>query len=236
MVINIFDKSFVVEDLPNRTPFWEGVKRGSWEPETFHILKRFLRSDRSYLDIGAWIGPTALYGCQLAKTCYAFEPDPVAFDELEHNRNLNPDLKNLLLYKAAIGANESRFIKLGAHDRYGDSMTSLLSNKNEITVDQLSLTAAIEMKEDLNFIKMDIEGGEAIILPSAIGIIQKLHPTLYLSLHGPMFPGGFEAYFNRIMEVIGSYKKIYTAQGIPITFEEIPMLHGFQAIVCTNEL
>lgn len=236
MVINIFDKSFVVEDLPKRVPFWNGVQRGSWEPETFHVFKHFLREDRSYLDIGAWIGPTALYGCQLAKMCYAFEPDPVAFEELEYNRNLNPNFKNLLLYKAAIGASESPQTMIGFHDNYGDSMSSLLSDKGKMKVDQLSLTAAIEMKEDLNFIKMDIEGGEAIVLPSAIGIIQKRHPTLYLSLHGPMFPRGFEAYFARIMETIGSYKKIYTAQGIPITFEEIPMLHGFQTIVCTNEL
>ena len=42
--------------------FWGKVQRNEWEPATFKIIKHFLdgHSDASYIDFGAWIGPTVL--------------------------------------------------------------------------------------------------------------------------------------------------------------------------------
>src|ERR1700687_4776653 len=53
-----------------------------------------------YIDVGAWIGPTLLYGCQLAKMAYGLEPDPIAFAELEQHR---PEPGNPRQHSAAPG-------------------------------------------------------------------------------------------------------------------------------------
>jgi hypothetical protein len=82
-----FDVERNVEYNPN---FWEMVSSNIWEPYTFDILEKFLSKQHSYLDIGAWVGPTTLFGAQLAKKCYAFEPDPVAYSALIRNLDLNP--------------------------------------------------------------------------------------------------------------------------------------------------
>src|SRR6267143_3643123 len=65
--------------------FWRDLQKGKWEPSTFTIFDKFLNKQHSYIDIGAWWGPTVLYGCQLARHCYAVEPDPIAFQELKNN-------------------------------------------------------------------------------------------------------------------------------------------------------
>ena len=81
------DKTFFV-DSSNNTSFWAQLQVGVWEPETFKIFDIFLDKNHSYIDLGAWIGPTVLYGCQNAKFCYAVEPDPVAFKNLKNNIDL----------------------------------------------------------------------------------------------------------------------------------------------------
>ena len=86
--ITIGNYAFAVEPGAHRR-FWERVARGDWEPETFVIFDRFIREDTLFVDIGAWIGSTALYGVQRADLCIAFEPDPVAFAELEINVAVN---------------------------------------------------------------------------------------------------------------------------------------------------
>ena len=117
--------------------FWKHVQNGKWEPETFTVLNKYLNRKHSYIDIGAWIGPTVLYGCQLAKHCYAFEPDPVAFQELRSNVRLNKALiPRITLCNLAL-SNSSRRIRLyqgtlpGHNSEWGNSMSSLLPSKDK---------------------------------------------------------------------------------------------------------
>lgn len=81
-------KAFYVNSS-NNANFWAQLQLGVWEPETFKIFDIFLDENHSYVDLGAWIGPTVLYGCQKAKFCYAIEPDPIAFKNLKKNIELN---------------------------------------------------------------------------------------------------------------------------------------------------
>ena len=84
MLIRLRNKQFQVSAGRN-TAFWQEVASGAWESDTFAIFDRFLDQQHSYIDIGTWIGPTLLYGCQLARRTYGLEPDPIAFAELEAN-------------------------------------------------------------------------------------------------------------------------------------------------------
>lgn len=215
--------------------FWNSVSSGSWEPYTFEIMKKYLRLYKSYIDIGAWIGPTVLYGAQLARNCFAFEPDSVAFKILMQNLAENPGIQNVIALNNAI-APATGPVRIGAHSHYGDSMTGFYGMKDHRTVSGISLESILAKLPDINFIKMDIEGGEAEILPAAISSLRgDRAPTLYLSLHGPMYPGSLEDYFNLIIPAIAQYKYILDGRGQQISLDGIRQLTGYQAIVCTNE-
>jgi FkbM family methyltransferase len=175
--------------------FWGSYEKGFWEPATRAIFKRFIDAQHSYIDMGAWIGPTLLLGCQLAKRCHGIEPDPIAYAELVENMAANRSLtNNVKLFNICI-APVSGEIGFGSQADGGDSMSSLLfaNGKTSWTVDGLNFQEWIKQNaiDDCNFIKIDIEGGEYTVLPTMAAYLQKHRPTLYLSLH-PCFLGELE--------------------------------------------
>ncbi|CAA6818561.1 MAG: FkbM family methyltransferase [uncultured Thiotrichaceae bacterium] len=188
-VIEKNNKRFNVA-ITEHVPFWKKVDKGRWEPHTFEIFDDFLSADHICLDIGGWIGPTALYAAQLAKHVYAFEPDPLAYQELEVNVNLNKLAEwssRLSIYNTAIAAH-SGTIRLGSRKRGGDSMSSVLfaDRSTSWEIQAITLQQFIEDKQlqhEKLFIKMDIEGGEYELIPSLKQLLSQYNVDLYLSVH-----------------------------------------------------
>src|SRR5262249_10904497 len=58
--------------------YWRQLAVGAWEKETFAIFAEHINKKTTVVDIGAFIGATALYAAYLGRRVYAFEPDPVA--------------------------------------------------------------------------------------------------------------------------------------------------------------
>jgi FkbM family methyltransferase len=170
--------------------FWEDVINGKWETQTFKVFERFLSPDVTYLDIGAWIGPTLLYAAQLSKQSFAFEPDPLAYQEILANVNLNPSISHVKVYEKLIGITNGK-TRLGSRDEGGDSMSSILFSDRETSwlVDSVTLPDFVKA-ENLRsplFIKIDIEGGEFALIPTLTNFFKNYQPlVLYLSLH-PQF-------------------------------------------------
>ena len=166
---------------------WNAIINNKWESDTFTIFDRFIDKKCSFIDIGSWIGPTVLYGSYLARKVYAIEPDPVAYSELKKNVTLNlPDSENISLFKICI-APESGEINFGNQDEWGNSRSSILfsdreTNQKTTGMDFTSFINTNNIKK-CNFIKMDIEGGEYLVLGGMKNYLQKIRPTLYLSLH-----------------------------------------------------
>jgi FkbM family methyltransferase len=186
MLIQIRNKSFQVSPAKH-SQFWHDVAAGVWEPETFAIFDRFLDAQHAFIDIGSWIGPTLLYGGQIAKAAYGLEPDPLAYSELETNIGLNKaSYPNIYLLNACAAPTTGQ-VRLGSRSEGGDSTSSvLLSNrKTHWVVKSLSFSDIIQQFNisDCNFIKMDIEGGEYALVPSMADYLRQHRPTLHLSLH-----------------------------------------------------
>jgi FkbM family methyltransferase len=218
---------FFVNDLNDK--FWHNFEKIGWENYTYIVFDVFLKKNCSYIDIGAWIGPTVLYGCQRAKHCFALEPDPVAFKTLQDNVNLNPSLKNkITLFNGCLGATcgEVRLgISSGLSDcGFGDSVSSMIFSESEksIKVNSLTIEKLIERYniEDCNFIKMDIEGGETILLPSMMDYLRKNKPTLYLSLH-PNWFRDMEKDSRIITNVLMTYKYLFFDNGPRIKRDDL---------------
>ncbi len=202
----------------NRSParFWNSVAAHEWENETFRIFETYLDERHSFIDIGAWIGPTVLFGSQLAKHCYAIEPDPVAYKLLTANIALNPTIApKITTVNQCISSNCGK-VNLGrASFTGGDSRSSLLFNEGpQWHVEATTLQKLINHYQimDCNFIKMDIEGGEVIVLPAIAEFLHRVKPTLFLSIHSMLFPNPEEDK-KKILDVLSPYAYIFDAQG-----------------------
>ncbi len=82
-----------------------------WEPKTFQNFFYLIDKETILVDFGTWIGPTILFGGQIAASTYGIEGDPAAYAEARINLNLNsqsPWVNKIHLQPACISAiNES---------------------------------------------------------------------------------------------------------------------------------
>ena len=52
--------------------FVPNIHYGNWEEDTFNILDHYQNPYKTYIDIGAWIGPTVLYSASKFKNVVCF--------------------------------------------------------------------------------------------------------------------------------------------------------------------
>ena len=205
------DKVFFVNSSP-QNHFWAQLQINLWEQNTFKIFDTFLDPDHSYIDLGAWIGPTVLYGCQKAKFCYAIEPDPVAFKQLKNNVKLNPSLISRINFSNSCIMNSSGITYITTKGEFGDSCSSTTFKKSSSSLEVPSTTLEQFFRDnsidDCNFIKIDIEGGEFAVLPAASKFLEEKKPTLHISLHPGMMENPKES-MRKIYDVISMYDVLY---------------------------
>jgi FkbM family methyltransferase len=207
--IHRYGKTFFVSSNFHYFLFW---KNKSWEKDTYRFLEKYLDKDHSFIDIGAWIGPIVLFAAQIAKKTYAIEPDPIAFKELAKNVSLNPELKQkILLYEKCINASSGK-VRFGNRSKGGDSTSGLRfgDSQNAWVVDGITIDDFVKenIVTDCNLIKMDIEGGETIVIPAMKQYLERNRPILHLSMH-PLFFRDPRGDTQAIIDVLTKYKHLY---------------------------
>ena len=201
MLITKNNKSFNVKGSYSEKWFSHNTFQ-QWEPNTFHILDYYQNLNGTYIDIGAWIGPTAMYASQIFGRVVAVEPDKLAYKRLVENLSVNHFNNITLVDKCLSDKNEK--IMFGGNGKWGNSeSTTLVSNpeysswgglwSKEERESNIKEVESIDFKtlikeyniemENVKFIKMDIEGGEMIAIPGMKDTLRYYKPTLYISLH-----------------------------------------------------
>lgn len=217
---------------PGHEWFWPTFADGTWEPNTFKIFDRFLDKDKTFVDIGAWIGPTVLYAAQRAKQVFAFEPDTVAYSSLCQNLDLNK-VQNVIPYTVAV-TDSWKGLPFGAKTRFGDSMSSeLWGSDGKFKVPAISLEAVV-IDLQPNFIKIDIEGGEKTIFSgTSMLALDEMKPTIHLSLHTPWFLDDIEDFKKPIIEGLSMYPYFYDENLKPIKLEDAFNPNAFNSVIAT---
>ena len=173
----------VADDQPT---FWDRVEGGRWEPGTLAVIDRHVDGRTTFLDLGAWVGPTALYAACVARRVIAVEADPAALDQLRRNLAANADLaQRTEVLARAIHAREGH-ITFGARRKPGDSMSSVLLAEAEHTWEAATITprqiADMLAPDERLVIKMDLEGAEYALLPSLGPLLDRANAVL-ISFH-----------------------------------------------------
>jgi FkbM family methyltransferase len=160
---------------------------GTYEPEVIGVLQQVVQRNWVVFDVGAHIGYFALLLSKLVGPhgkVFAFEPLPENFKVLEENVRLN-GCGNVFLENRAV-ADASGLVNLKSNDT--DRLTytsSLVSGRPNIDVEAVSLDDyTSSLRECVQFVMMDVEGGEADVLKGMRSILQRDFPTLLIELHG----------------------------------------------------
>lgn len=196
------------------------------EPETLQFIDTFARQSVLW-DIGANIGAYSLYAAK-QRDCvvYAFEPSVFNLDLLARNVWLNnlsdsiiliplPLTEKLMLNKL----NMSTTVRAGATSTFGESYTHdghTLNKVFEFSTLGLSMNEAVSSLklQQPNYIKIDVDGIEHLILKGAAEVLQGVKAVLievnekfetqanetsrYLTEAGFILQGKYPQSFNQI--------------------------------------
>lgn len=141
------------------------------------------------LDAGANVGFfTALAKHKGAKRIYSVEPDPSAFDCLE--KNFIHDSNVICLNKALSDITDVVLFDISM----GSSVASTINKYNKqkdthsIFVKAFSLPTFFMLENDINLLKLDIEGAEYEVLNSLSSYYYKKINQIFLEFHGDPKP------------------------------------------------
>jgi len=207
---------FPVRVHPADRRFWTDTYFDSWEAETINCFRQNIKSGHSLCDIGAWVGPTSILAARLGAKVVCFEPDPVAYEKLLFNIRMNVP-----------GSVDSFSIALGAQDgvrrltplseglgQSGSSLYGSLDHQESAAVLSLSWESAVSLLElpPFDFIKIDVEGAEAELLPAMLPWIRLHRPSILLSTHWRFIP---EKERSRLVQSLGHLSEIYPESPAP---------------------
>lgn len=148
-----------------------------------------IKPDHVVMDIGANYGALTIPMARCAKEVYAFEPQRPAFAAMAANVALN-NLENVICENAGL-SNHGGFIEVPrlnfniANNIGGLSMKEALPPGTECPTYTVKCTTLDQYASDMNitkldFIKMDVEGMEELVLRGGESTIRKLKPLMYI--------------------------------------------------------
>lgn len=185
-------ETFLISNsIKDNLPFWKNIY-SNWEQDTFKIFDTYLNKEKIMIDIGGWIGTTAMYGSRKSKHVYCIEADTLSFNDLSLNMNNNCIDNNYTLINKAIYNENNIDIGFGkklflTDSKLNDSTSQIYNNDCDNTVKTITIDAIINDYDinpnDISLIKVDIEGGEEYILDDLYKIYDKYSINLYISMH-----------------------------------------------------
>lgn len=199
--------------------FWKQFPE--WEPETFEFYKRYCEPGSHVLDMGAWIGPTALIAlANGASRVTMVEPNPATLEVLESTCKLDGLLNSSWSIIPRCISNRKGSVSFGMPDgnMRSSSAASIRGTCAQVeTITIPDIISQVGMKS-VSLIKIDIEGSEDDIIHDLLLFVSYNAP-IWLSLHPP-FVSDLELYSRKFEAV---YMNFYVLDSnlTPISIEQL---------------
>lgn len=148
---------------------------GFYEMGTLHVIKNSLKKGGVFIDVGASVGLMSVFASAVvgqSGKVLAFEPQVERFSFLKKNIQLN-HLVNVLPFNIGLGTKEQTLTL------YTDrNSPSLVDRSGRATSEKVKIRRLEEIVDELkinsvNFIKVDVEGFEVMVLKGAEKILKR---------------------------------------------------------------
>jgi FkbM family methyltransferase len=170
--------------------YWLGIE--GWDLQCKHWKNCCAQSNR-ILEIGANIGGLTVIGAKAAPNTpfLAVEPHPVSAKLLRRNLELNCLTNVEVIEKAVVGRTESKSAKLMVRSSDpGDTPTGayLAAGQRESRdravrdMVEVELVEASDLMDQVDLLKVDVEGLEFDILSSVAEIVAHTRPTIFVEV------------------------------------------------------
>jgi FkbM family methyltransferase len=147
-----------------------------------HLIQNMDKiKNKDIIDVGGWIGDSALILSQFTNKCvYSFEAVKQNYENILKTIDFN-NLNNVKPILSALGSHEG---VIYIEDSNSGSFTIDKETKKSETVKLDTLDNFVNQYDlDIGLIKVDIEGAECDFLKGAVNTIKKFKPVLLLSIY-----------------------------------------------------
>jgi FkbM family methyltransferase len=177
--------------------FWDFLP--SWKPHLLEILDQYVDDETIFVDVGAWEGPVLFYAASKARITLGIEPDPNAFRALSAHLSMNPELGSRVSISQLCISDRIERIRMAGWGE-GSTVSEFVPIRFEDEVNRFGEEAIFRVSceplykflsdrgirpNNKMFVKLDIEGSEAYILPDLIKWVESLSvkPVFYVGIH-----------------------------------------------------
>ena len=203
--------------------FWSGLRE--WEKETSPVILDNIRRSRCFIDVGANCGVYTVLGCKINPTVrvVAVEPVPKVYAALANNVAQNGLDARVTMLNVALGNTNGTacfheaedctmgsFAVDGYHGRRGN-VTQVKCRTMDSIVEELNL--------EPDFVKIDVEGFEDVVLSGADRTLSTFRPRIVLEAN----PGDPGAAMTKILSKYGYGFQIITDSGLERRSEIVPV-------------
>jgi FkbM family methyltransferase len=189
------DGTEIYVDLRQKFIGW-GVLQGSYEPDETSLIRRVVRPGMHVIDIGANIGYYTIMTAAIVGPTGrvdSFEPVDQSFQLLKRSVDRNEFNQFVHLHHIALSSTE-RQVRMrydenstnmgGAYMEYGEAILPSFPEcpvAEEIV--QASTLDRIIDGRNIDFIKIDVEGAEPIVLEGANKVLERSRPTILMEVN-----------------------------------------------------
>jgi FkbM family methyltransferase len=170
-------------------PDWFARDFPTWEPDTFKAFDRVKCKSAVALDIGAWIGSTAIWLAHHFSQVVCVEGDQESVKALRANLDAS-NVKNAVVVPNPIHNIKTRLVfgpnKNGCNEGLMNMSTSQLKDTPSCPLDyevETVTLAELPLLDQVGFIKCDIEGGEEMILEDVLSFCKTKNIPALISFH-----------------------------------------------------
>lgn len=202
---------------------------GTYEPDLVNVYSSIIDQKKmTILDIGANIGPHSLIMANKLKVnskVYAIEPTTFAYQKLCTNISLNPHLKDKVIARNILLTNPqkkvaidkvssswdiSRKIEDAERNPLDGGFYKSIENAKKLSVDQFIKEEKIE---NLDLIKLDVDGNEIDVLRGAKETFKEMQPILLVELSPIHFDNHIYDFSDLVKELISINYNFFDIEG-----------------------
>jgi FkbM family methyltransferase len=220
------ERRFVVE----YDPVWRWIGKGVREPGVLRFSRDMVRRGSTVFDVGAHVGEWTLLFSELVGgtgRVVAFEPDPVARASLKKNLQTN-GISNVTVQEESVSDRTGK--ALLAAERFGSGLSSIVrpraqgAHYSEVEVASTTLDEYCEAHGVFpDWIKVDAEGAEPLIVRGMRRLIESRHPQAILEFHSDgLTDAEKEDAWSTVTELASSVEFLQSRLKNHIYLEELP--------------
>jgi FkbM family methyltransferase len=199
---------------------------------------------RTVVDVGANIG---IFGHYMVNHCGAVKPEKmICFEPYKESYDiLCQNVPRGRNYQIAVGSKNEEAVQLGAYDATNKGMNRMVSlgdcSTTISTNDQIEVPTEVQQVtldsflghdvDDIDLIKIDVEGYENEVLLGATEILKTHEPDIFLELHGGFSPCAIRRFHDEVWPILRDwygYESVYL-------FPEHDFVGGSPVVLSTDE-